>query len=37
MEILLELTSSKLLVGLRIAGATAKPCQGDSLEFYLIK
>nr|GEU98288.1 hypothetical protein [Tanacetum cinerariifolium] len=29
MEILLELTSNKLLVD-------AKPCQGDSLEFYLI-
>ncbi|GJZ38643.1 reverse transcriptase domain-containing protein [Tanacetum coccineum] len=54
MEILLELTSNKLLwvfnslvhslralstlrrSGLRTARVTAKPCQGDSSEFYLI-
>ncbi|GKC23906.1 reverse transcriptase domain-containing protein [Tanacetum coccineum] len=55
MEILLELTSYKLLVvgfnslvhsfralstlrcsGLKTASAAAKPCQGDSSEFYLI-
>ncbi|GJZ42835.1 hypothetical protein Tco_0590090 [Tanacetum coccineum] len=38
-EILLEPTSNKLLVDapvIRTASAAAKPCQGDSLEFYLI-
>ncbi|GJS13881.1 hypothetical protein Tco_0408353 [Tanacetum coccineum] len=39
MEILLEPTSNKLLVDapvMRMASAAAKPCQGDSSEFYLI-
>ncbi|GJV23899.1 hypothetical protein Tco_1376594 [Tanacetum coccineum] len=39
MEILLELTSNKLLVDApvtRTASAAAKPCQEDSSEFYMI-
>ncbi|GJS66817.1 hypothetical protein Tco_0390237 [Tanacetum coccineum] len=39
MEILLEPTSNKLMVDApvwRTASTTAKPCQGDSFEFYLI-
>ncbi|GJR14420.1 uncharacterized mitochondrial protein-like protein [Tanacetum coccineum] len=36
MEILLEPTSNKLLVVMRTTSAAAKPCQGDSSEFYLI-
>ncbi|GJU03786.1 hypothetical protein Tco_1114124 [Tanacetum coccineum] len=39
MEILLEPTSNKLLVDtpvMRTTSTVAKPCQGDSLEFYLI-
>ncbi|GJR84522.1 hypothetical protein Tco_0155307 [Tanacetum coccineum] len=36
MEILLEPTSNKLMVVMRMASAAAKPCQGDSSEFYLI-
>ncbi|GJU97895.1 hypothetical protein Tco_1327166 [Tanacetum coccineum] len=36
MEILLEPTSNKLMVVMRTDSAAAKPCQRDSLEFYLI-
>ncbi|GKE01193.1 hypothetical protein Tco_1389176 [Tanacetum coccineum] len=36
MEILLELTSNKLMVVIRTASEAAKPCQGDSSELYLI-
>ncbi|GJR72375.1 hypothetical protein Tco_0084740 [Tanacetum coccineum] len=39
MEIMLEPTSNKIMVDalvIRTASAAVKPCQGDSLEFYLI-
>ncbi|GJS94165.1 reverse transcriptase domain-containing protein [Tanacetum coccineum] len=36
MEILLDPTSNKLMVVMRTASIAAKPCQEDSLEFYLI-